>query len=223
MARSAADRMDQVHEIHVAVGTSDRTRREGASLLDTSYSILTVLDEASQPGALFTGGKLTFVEALSRPVRVNFPKPVGTMEPACTLHSEVATLPESFREKGVREVSFRIAFPGGLMERLRFVHALGLTSTTPVPIGSCEFVPRPLLLALVADAPKAKTVGPRDEYEVLRVTVRGRQAGRPVTEVVDCHLPGMPAGEVGVGIDTVHPHFVAAQMLLSGEITARGV
>ena len=223
MARSAADRMDRVQEIHVAVGTSDRTRREGESLLDTSYSILTVLDEASRPAALFTGGKLTFVEALSRPVRVEFPKPVGTMEPACTLHSEVATLPESFRAKGVREVSFRIAFPGGLMERLRFVHALGLTSTTPVPIGSSEFVPRHLLLALLADAPKAKTVGPRDEYEVLRVTVRGRQAGRPVTEVVDCHVPGMPAWDVGVDIDTGAPPSIAAQMIASGAITARGV
>ena len=79
------------------------------------------------------------------------------MEPACTLHSEVATLPESFRAKGVQEVSFRIAFPGGLMERLRFVHALGLTSTTPVRIGAGEVVPRQLLLALLADAPKAKT------------------------------------------------------------------
>ena len=33
-----------------------------------------------------------------------------------------------FRGKGIREVSFRIAFPGGLLDRLRFVHALGLTS-----------------------------------------------------------------------------------------------
>jgi saccharopine dehydrogenase (NAD+, L-lysine-forming) len=223
MARSAADRMDRVHEIHVAVGTSDRTRREGASLLDTSYSILTVLDEASQPAALFTGGKLTFVEALSGPLRVDFPKPVGTMEPACTLHSEVATLPESFRAKGVREVSFRIAFPGGLMERLRFVHALGLTSTTPVRVGSSEVVPRQVLLALLTDAPKARAVGPRDEYEVLRVTVRGRQARRPVTEIVDCHVPGMRAWDVGVDIDTGAPPSIVAQMLVSGEITARGV
>jgi lysine 6-dehydrogenase len=223
MARSAADRMDRVREIHVAVGTSDRTRREGASLLDTSYSILTVLDEASQPAALFTGGKLTFVEALSRPVQVDFPKPVGTMEPACTLHSEVATLPESFRAKGVREVSFRIAFPGGLMDRLRFVHALGLTSTTPVRVGSSEVAPRQVLLALLAEAPKAKTVGPRDEYEVLRVTVLGRQGGRAVTEIVDCHVPGMPAWDVGVDIDTGAPPSIAAQMLVSGEITARGV
>jgi saccharopine dehydrogenase-like NADP-dependent oxidoreductase len=84
-------------------------------------------------------------------------------------------------------------------------------------------VPRELLLALLADAPKAKTVGPRDEYEVLRVTVRGRQAGRPVTEIVDCHVPGMPAWDVGVDIDTGAPPSIVAQMLVSGEITARGV
>jgi saccharopine dehydrogenase (NAD+, L-lysine-forming) len=223
MARSAADRMDRVAEIHVAVGTSDRTKREGASLLDTSYSILTVLDEASQPAALFTGGKLTFVDALSHPVRETFPKPVGMMEPACTLHSEVATLPESFREKGVREVSFRIAFPGGLMDRLRFVHALGLTSTKPARVGAGEVVPRQVLLSLLKDAPKATTVGPRDEYEVLRVTVRGRAGGRAVTDIVDCHVPGMPAWDVGVDIDTGAPPSIVAQMLVSGEITARGV
>jgi saccharopine dehydrogenase (NAD+, L-lysine-forming) len=223
MARSAADRMDRVSDIHVAVGTSDRTRREGASLLDTSYSILTVLDEASQPAALFTGGKLTFVDALSHPVREHFPKPVGIMEPACTLHSEVATLPESFRAKGVREVSFRIAFPGGLMDRLRFVHALGLTSATPVRVSGGAVVPREVLLSLLKDAPKAKTVGPRDEYEVLRVTVRGRSKGRAVTEIVDCHVPGMPAWDVGVDVDTGAPPSIVAQMLVSGEITARGV
>jgi saccharopine dehydrogenase-like NADP-dependent oxidoreductase len=109
------------------------------------------------------------------------------------------------------------------MERLRFVHALGLTSTTPVRIGSSEVVPRQLLLALLAEAPKAKTTGQRDEYEVLRVSVRGRQAGRPVIEIVDCHVPGMPAWDVGVDIDTGAPPSIVAQMLVSGEITARGV
>jgi lysine 6-dehydrogenase len=223
MARSAADRMDQVREIHVAVGTSDRTRREGASLLDTSYSILTVLDEASRPAALFTGGRLVFVEPLSYPLRVRFPKPVGTLEPACTLHSELATLPESYRAKGVREVSFRIAFPGGLLDRLRFVHAMGLTSTEPVRIGTSEFVPRQVLLSMLSRAPKAKTVGPLDEYEILRVTVSGRRDGRQITEIVDCHVPGMPSWDVGVDIDTGAPPSIVAQMLLSGEVTARGV
>ncbi len=223
MARSAADTLDEVHEIHIAVGTKDRTPRTGPALLETSYSILTVLDEASLPAALFTGGRLRFVEPLSHEVLVNFPPPVGPMRPACTLHSELATLPASFRSKGIREVSFRIAFPGDLMERLRFVHALGLTSTEPVRVGGAEIVPRRVLLALLAGAPRASTTGPRDEHEVLRVTVSGRRRGRAVTQVLDCQVSGMPAWDVGVDIDTGAPPSIAAQMLLSGAITARGV
>ncbi len=223
MARAAADRLDTVSEIHIAVGTSDRTARVGASLLETSYSILTVLDEASQPAALFTGGTLRFVEPLSHPLSVDFPQPVGRMEPACTLHSELATLPDSFRDKGVREVSFRIAFPGGLMDRLRFVHALGLTSRDGVRVGATTVAPRELLLSLLSRAPKGKTVGPRDEYEVLRVTVAGTRNGEAVTEVLDCHVPGMPAWDVGVDIDTGAPPSIVAQMLVGGIITERGV
>lgn len=223
MARASADRLDEVDEIHIAVGTRDQTPRTGASLLDTSYSILTVLDEASQPAALFTDGRLLFVEPLSNPITVDFPKPVGRMEPACTLHSELATLPESFRAKGVRDVSFRIAFPGGLLDRLRFVHALGLSSTEPVQVGRAKVVPRQVLLSLLSKSRRAPAVGPRDEYEVLRVTVSGRKDGYAVTEVLDCHVPGMPARDVGVDIDTGAPPSIAAQMLLEGAITARGV
>ena len=223
MARAGADRLDEVHEIHVAVGTHDMTPRTGEPLLETSYSLATVLDEASKPAAVFTGGELRFVPALGMAETVDFPRPVGRQSAACTLHSELATLPRSFAAKGVREVSFRIAFPGGLMERLRFVHALGLTATAPVSAGGASVVPRDVLLALLARAPRASTAGPRDEYEVLRVTVRGRRDGVPETEVLDCHVPGMPAWDIGVDIDTGAPPSIVAQMLLSGGIAARGV
>ncbi len=154
---------------------------------------------------------------------MDFPQPVGRQSAACTLHSELATLPGSFAAKGVREVSFRIAFPGGLMDRLRFVHALGLTATTPIGAGRARVVPREVLLALLARAPRPTTAGPTDEYEILRVTVRGSRGGVAETEVLDCHVPGMPAWDVGVDIDTGAPPSIVAQMLLSGEITARGV
>jgi saccharopine dehydrogenase-like NADP-dependent oxidoreductase len=44
-----------------------------------------------------------------------------------------------------------------------------------------------------------------------------------VEDVLDCHVPGMPAWGVGVDIDTGAPPSIAAQMLLDGTITARGV
>jgi len=223
MAQAGAASLDRVHEVHIAVGTRDATRREGPPLLDTSYSILTVLDEASQPAALFTGGRLRFVAALSGGEVVDFPPPVGRMYPARTLHSELATLPASFRDKGIREVSFRIDCPGHLLDRLRFVHRLGLTSTTPRVVGTTTVVPRDVLLALLGDAPKAVTVGPRDEYEVLRVIVRGQSGARRIETVLDCHVPGMPAWDVGVDIDTGAPPSIAAQMIASGQISATGV
>jgi saccharopine dehydrogenase (NAD+, L-lysine-forming) len=223
MARAAADGLDRVQEIHIAVGTRDATPRRGESLLETSYSIQTVLDEASQPAALFTRGALRFVEPLSRAEAVRFPAPVGLQHPACTLHSELATLPQSFRSQGVREVSFKIAFPGDLADRLRFVHALGLTSSDPIAVRGRTIVPRDLLLALLAAAPRSAPAGPRDEYEVLRVTVRGTQGRRVVEAVLDCHVTGMPSWGIGVDIDTGAPPSIVAQMMAAGALDARGV
>ena len=223
MARAGADRFDRVREIHIAVGTRDCTPRDGADLLETSYSIQTVLDEASQPAAIFKGGALCFVDALSHVERVAFPSPVGPQEAACTIHSELATLPYSFRGKGVREISFRIAFPGDLADRLRFVRSLGLLDMNAVPVDGRRVIPRHVLLALLAKAPKRGMTGSLDEYEILRVTLRGRRDGQPAEQVLDCHVPGMPDWDVGVDIDTGAPPSIAAQMLLSGAITARGV
>ncbi len=223
MARAAADRLDTVSDIHIAVGTIDRTPRKHPGLLSTSYTIHTVLDEASQPAALFTNGKLRFVEPLSGADPVEFPAPVGRQYPARTLHSELATLPASFKAKGVREVSFRIAFPGDLTERLRFLHRLGMTSTKPVRVGAKSVAPRDLLLALLDAQPASIVTGLVDEYEVLRVSVRGTRGGATVDEVSDCHVPGIPAWRLGVDVDTGCPPSIIAQMLVRDEIDARGV
>jgi saccharopine dehydrogenase-like NADP-dependent oxidoreductase len=223
MARAGADRLDQVEEIHIAVGTIDRTPRQGASPLATSYSIDTVLDEASQPAAIYEHGKLRFVEPLSHPVPVRFPSPVGLQYPVCTIHSELATLPRAFRAKGVRAVSFRIAFPGSLTDRLRLVNALGLAGRQPIVVDGQRVVPRDMLRALVSAAATPQSRGVPDEYEVLRVTLRGRRGRARVEDTLDCHVPGMPAWGIGVDIDTGAPPSIVAQMILDGRIRTRGV
>src|SRR5215510_15937039 len=106
---SAADTMDEVNEIHISVGSVDAPAVTGPPIA-VSYSIQTVIEEATQNAALFTDRKLTFVPPLSHAVQVDFPAPVGRKWPACTIHSELATLPRSYKSKGLRECSFRIAF-----------------------------------------------------------------------------------------------------------------
>lgn len=259
MARAAAEPLDEVSEIHIAVGTVDLASASASAsesesgaesmatpALATSYSLDTILDEASSPAALFTEGALQFVEPLSGASAVDFPAPVGRQYPARTLHSELATLPESFRDRGIREVSFRIAFAGDLMERLRFLHRLGLTSHTPIAVraggGRARVAPRDLLLALVAQQAQAQANGSvgvaapasrpatsltpnpaPQEYEVLRVIVRGRQASARVEIVSDCHVSGIPEWRLGVDVDTGCPPSIVAQMLVRGEMDARGV
>jgi saccharopine dehydrogenase-like NADP-dependent oxidoreductase len=80
-----------------------------------------------------------------------------------------------------------------------------------------------VLMALLKQMPKPPAVAAPDEYEILRVAVHGEQAGRQVEEVLTCHAPGIAAWGVGVDADTGCPPSIAIQLLLRGEIDARGV
>jgi lysine 6-dehydrogenase len=223
LARAAADDMERVDEIHILVGNVDRTPGRPSGVFGASYSLQTILDEASLPAAIFTGGKFAFVAPMSDPQAVRFPAPVGLRHPARTLHSEVATLPLTYRAKGLREVSFRIAFPDALADRLRFLHALGMTSTVPIPVGKLRVAPRDLLTALQRRLPTPFAGGPPDEHEVLRVVVRGARQGKDVEEILDCRTHGIAAWGLGVDVDTGCPPSIAMQLLAAGVITARGV
>jgi saccharopine dehydrogenase-like NADP-dependent oxidoreductase len=113
LARSAADTMDSIAEIHIAVGGIDRTKGRPPSPIGVSYSIQTVLEGSVASGRrCFTRGRLMFVPPMSDPRAIVFPKPVLQQRAALTLHSEVATLPRTYRGKGLRECSFSHRVPG---------------------------------------------------------------------------------------------------------------
>jgi lysine 6-dehydrogenase len=223
LARAAADGLTRVDEIHIMVGGVDRTPGREPSVLGTSYSLQTVLDEANMPAAVFSDGRFQFVEPMSGAEPVEFPPPVGVRRPGRTIHSEVATLPLTYANKGIREVSFRIAFSDELDSKLRFVHKLGMAGTDPVAVGRVKVVPRELLFTLMSRLPVPRpSNAPPDEYEVLRVVVRGKEGEEEVEEVLDCHTPGIKEWGLGVDVNTGCPPSIAVQLLLAGEITARG-
>src|SRR5262249_2938400 len=137
-----------------------------------------------------------------------------------------ATLPLSYRDKGIRECTFRIAFSDELDERLRFLRALGLTSIEPIEVRGkqpAKVIPQEVLLTLAARLPKVVWSGVPDEYEVLRTVVRGEKGGEAIEATVDCHTPGIPGWGMGVDVDTGCPPSIAVQLLARGAIDARGV
>lgn len=226
LAKDAADKMDVVTEIHIQVGGVDLAPKTGGgSTLAASYSIQTILEEASRPAAVFTGGRFKFVEPMSGAVDVVFPEPVGLRRPKLTIHSEVATLPLTYKPKGLRECTFAIAFDEDLTEKLRFLRAIGVNSHDPVLVGDVEIVPHEFLLACLRALPRPKPPAEPavpNEYEVIRAVVRGEVGGRAVEDIVDCHVTGMPTWGFGIDVDTGCPPSIAVQMLAHGEITARG-
>lgn len=222
LARHGAERLDEVREIHIRVGGVDRTRYEDAPALPISYSLETILEEFSMPPAVFTRGEFAFVEPMSGARPHRFPPPVGLRRPMYTLHSEVATLPLTYREKGIREVSFKIAFDPVFVDRVRFLRDLGMASREPIDVGGARVSPIDVANRVAMGQRPARPIGPLRQHEVVRAVVKGRAGGKKVTWVVDLHAEGMPEWGVGLDVDTGSPPAVAAQMLAAGEIAAAG-
>jgi len=219
MARFAYDRLDTIESVRIRDGIVNFTKMK--SPLGIPYALDTILDEFLMNPYIFENGDWVELRPFSRPEQVDFPEPVGRQTTFMTLHSEVATIPVSFKDKGIQEVSFNLALPKAFEEKVRFLVDLGLGSRKAIPVGDAKVVPRDMLIALSRLLPKAK--GKPDDHKVLRVDVKGRQAGKDVTyrleSVQHPYEPwGMRCGSFTVGF----PVAVVAKMLASGEVKTRG-
>ena len=84
---------------------------------------------------IFENGEWKEVRPFSGQEEIDFPPPVGTQTVYCTLHSEEATIPATFKSKGLKNMTFKLALPKAFDEKLRFLVALGLGSKEPVQMG----------------------------------------------------------------------------------------
>jgi saccharopine dehydrogenase (NAD+, L-lysine-forming) len=222
LSRFGAEKLDRVTEIHTRVASIDRTKYVPKPALAVSYSLLTILEEFSFDPAVFTKGRFTFVKPMSGDVPHKFPSPVGVQRPMYTIHSEVATLPLSYAEKGVREVSFKIAFDPEFVDRVRFLRDLGMGAHDPIEVSGTRVRPIDVVNKIAMTQTPPRQVGKLKQYEVVRAIVKGEKKGKKVTWIVDCHTSGMPDWGIGLDVDTGSPPAVAAQMLAAGEITEKG-
>src|SRR6266567_665324 len=118
LARAAADKLDRVESMKVELGCSDAT--PSAAPLVAPYSIRTILDEFTKQPQVFQDGVWYPQQPLSGQEEMIFPLPVGRATAIYSLHSECATFPISFRDKGIHYVSFKIAFPPDFIAKLKF-------------------------------------------------------------------------------------------------------
>ena len=204
LAVLAARGLDTVREIHCLVGSVDRTRFRNTHPLWFGYSADTLLDEFTMPSAVYRAGRFTMVPPLDPRERttVRFPAPVGAIVVDTTLHSEVATLPLSFRDRGIREVTFRQGFDTEFRDKLSFLVQLGLADTTALPscqVRTAERAPHRASRRPARARWQPQTSCPDWQGGPLRSAAnrRRREASRPPSDC-DRRLPRLRGCRVGI-------------------------
>ena len=221
MAQYGSEMLDRVEEIHISFASYDFIKHRRMPFV-IPYSAYTLLDEFTDKPVILTKGKLKFVGPMSGTEQEIFPEPIGTVHAFYTLHSELATFPDSFRKKGLRECTFRVTFPDAFVEKIKFLIDLGLGSRKSIMMGNEKISLRELVAKeLNRFLPQDSVV---DDMEYLRVLLRGARDKKPLTVVLDCKAvsnpaQGFPAGSVDTGV----PPSILAQVIVAGTITERGV
>lgn len=219
LARVAIDTLEKVESARVELGCIDATPSKAP--LVAPYSMRTILDEFTKEPQVFQNGEWYPQLPLSGEEEMLFPPPVGRVTAVYSLHSECATFPISFRNKGIQYVSFKIAFPTDFMKKLRFLIDLGFGSSKPLAVNGGAVSPREMLTRLVELEP-VEEIEPQD-CDVLRVVVNGEVAGKAIeitNQVVV--LPYRRWGVSAGALDTGTPLAIVGRMLANGEITRRG-
>jgi lysine 6-dehydrogenase len=241
LAALAARDLEVVSEVEIRLGVADFA--PSGAPVPVPYAIQTILDEFAVPAVTFRDGRLVEVPAMSEQEELDFPAPVGRVRVGHTLHSEIATLPLHFADRGIRSVSFKVGFPADFMDKLTLLTALGLADTSPVELPSGTVVPRDLLVhAITATATMPGPETAPDDAEAIWVRVRGRRAGpsgdpalapreaspgppgAPVERLAELVVRPHPAWQAGSGqLDTGVPPSIVAQLLAAKAIDRPGV
>jgi saccharopine dehydrogenase-like NADP-dependent oxidoreductase len=221
MARYACDQLTRVEACDVKIGAVDLAQTDSGFV--SPYSIATIVDECVIPPYVFDKGEWAELPPFSGEEHVTFPHPIGTAVAHYTIHSEVATFPLSFKDKGIQRATFRIAFPASFIHTLKLLTELGLLDSKAVRVGSSDVSPRDLVVRVLGSKVAPPDEVP-DDCDCIRVDVLGTRNGHDELHIVESLVRPHPRWKSSAGaLDTGVPPSIVAQMMAKNEITARGV
>jgi saccharopine dehydrogenase-like NADP-dependent oxidoreductase len=224
LAAYAYNQLDEVEIVRLTAAGVDKTDMKGIDVFMPPYSIMTLMEEFSEESLQFINGEYKTLPPLSGKEEIVYPEPVGPCICIHTLHSEQATIPSSFKNKGVKEVTFKLGLPLGVRERIMFLASVGLGSKKPVKVGNMEVAPIEVLVQVLDKHIKEKLEGVklnRNAAKCRRAQVIGKKNGRKVEYLVDC-MAGIHS-RWGVDCAVGVPPSIVAQMQAKGMIKEPGV
>ena len=186
-ARYAADRLDTIEYIRIYDGIKPPPPDD----VRFTYAVPTIVDELTEPPMVYRDGEFIACEPLTEFEDYWFAPPLGLLPMHLSLHSEVATLPVTFRDKGVKECFFKINYWGmapETVEKVRVLAEFGFAGREAVNVKGQPVVPRDLMVALmggyvppITDFLAPPKTQPPDWVKEIVTEVRGTKDGKDTT------------------------------------------
>ncbi len=186
-ARYAADRLDTIEYIRIYDGIMPPPPDD----VRFTYAVPTIVDELTQPPMVYRDGEFVACEPLSEFEDYWFTPPLGLLPMHLSLHSETATLPVTFGDKGLKECFFKINYWGmakETVEKIRVLADFGFAGREAVEVKGQPVVPRDLLVAMmsgyvppIADFLAPPKTQPPDWAKEIVTEVRGTKDGKTLT------------------------------------------
>ncbi|MDQ2853294.1 MAG: saccharopine dehydrogenase NADP-binding domain-containing protein [Chloroflexota bacterium] len=213
---------DTVEQVHV---------RDGGDLHIPGYafapvfSIWTTIEECLNPPVVWDGDRGDWIttEPFSAPEEFPFPEGIGPVECVNVEHEEVLLVPRYFRD--VRRVTFKYALGRDFIQKLQFLHDIGLDRVDPVRVRGVDVSPRDVVAAVVPDPITMgdKMVG----RAIVGTWVIGQKDGRPrevfLYQMADAAETLRRTGSQVVGWQTGFNPVIAMELISSGAWSASGV
>ena len=186
-SRYAADRLDTIEYIRIYDGIKPPAPDD----VRFTYAVPTIIDELTLSPMVYRDGEFVAEKPLTGFEDYWFAAPVGLLPMHYSLHSEVATIPITFKDKGVKECFFKINYWGMAKETVDKVNVLaefGFAKSDPVEVGDVKVTPREFTVAMMGNyvppivdflAPPKNQ--PPDWVKEIVTEVKGTKDGKDVT------------------------------------------
>jgi saccharopine dehydrogenase (NAD+, L-lysine-forming) len=183
-SRYAADRLDTIESVKIFDGIKPPPPDD----VRFTYAVPTIVDELTVEPMVFENGEFVSKQPLTGFEDYWFEEPLGLLPMHLSLHSEVATIPLTFKDKGIQECFFKINYWGmakETVEKVRVLADFGFAGKEPVEVNGTPVVPREMMIEMLSGyvppitdflAP-AKNQPPDWAKEIVTV-IRGTKDGK---------------------------------------------
>jgi lysine 6-dehydrogenase len=182
------------------------------------YAVNSLLDFYERKVPVFKDGKIRELEPLSGIESISFPAPYTKME--CFYTDGLNSLIYTMKGKIKDELAEKTIRHNGHAEQVKILMECGLFAREPIQLGDQQVIPRRLLEAVLDSALR---LGEEEDATLLRIVVEGQNSGKPeihIFEMLDQY--DSKKGYTSMAKTTSFPASIAAQMIVSGQISQTG-